>query len=203
MPLSLGPCLRTTTSTSFGHTTPSRVGVAPSPSLDRLAYRPMEPSDPDASPRGHRGYLCAIHSWGPCPNRVAPEPGSSSSGRQGEAEGGEEEDKACRITVVTGLIGVPVIRQTTRITISPRGRPQGPMVSQTTTTPPTSPTLYLVTPPPLTLPPTDAGPSSSGTLSDLLSPCGNQVLRWFARFTAPTGKGRVPGSWDSTAGPSR
>jgi hypothetical protein len=33
------------------------------PSPDRSSYRPMEPSDSDASLGGHR---CTIHGWGPC-----------------------------------------------------------------------------------------------------------------------------------------
>jgi hypothetical protein len=40
-----GPYLCTTTTTAFGHATPSCVREVPSPSPDRLAYRPMEPSD--------------------------------------------------------------------------------------------------------------------------------------------------------------
>jgi hypothetical protein len=36
----------------------------PSPSPNRLTYRPMEPSDPDASPWGCRGQSCAVHGWG-------------------------------------------------------------------------------------------------------------------------------------------
>jgi hypothetical protein len=157
-----------------------------SPSLDRSTYRPMEPSDPDASPWGHWGRPCAVH-------------GPSSSGRQGEEEGGEEEDDECHITSVTGPIGVSVIHRTTHISVGPRGRPQGTLAPQTETTPPTSPTLAAPPPPPPALPSPEADPSGSGTPQDLLSLCGNRVLRWFARFAAPSGKGRAPGSWDSTA----
>jgi hypothetical protein len=82
----------------------------PSPSPDRPSYRPMEPSDPNTSPRGHRGRPCAVHGWG-CPNRVAPAQGPSSSSCQGE-EGREEEENECRITIVTGPVGAPVICQT-------------------------------------------------------------------------------------------
>jgi hypothetical protein len=85
------------------------------------------------------------------------------------------------------------------------GRPQGPLAPRTETTPltsPTSPTLAAPSPPPLTLPSPEAGPSGSGTPPELLSPCGNRVLRRFTRFTTLSGKGRAPGSWDSTAGPS-
>jgi hypothetical protein len=57
--------------------------LPPSPSPDRPAYRPIESSDPDASPWGHWGQLCAIHDWGPCPNRVAQIHVPSPSGRQG------------------------------------------------------------------------------------------------------------------------
>jgi hypothetical protein len=67
----------------------------------------------------------------------------------------------------------------------------------------TSSAPSLVMPPPPTLPSTEAGPSVSGTPLDLKSLCGNQMLRQFARFASPTNKGRVPGSWDSTVGPSR
>jgi hypothetical protein len=47
----------------------------------------MELSDLDASPWGRRGRPCAIHGWGPCPNRVALGLGSTLSGRQGEEDG--------------------------------------------------------------------------------------------------------------------
>jgi hypothetical protein len=40
----------------------------PSPSPNQLAYRPIEPSDPDTSPWGCQGRPCAVHSWGLCPN---------------------------------------------------------------------------------------------------------------------------------------
>jgi hypothetical protein len=73
--------------------------------------------------------------------------GPSSLSRQGE-EGEEEEDNEARhITVVTGP-GAPVIRQTTWISIGPRGRPQGPLAPWTATTPPTSSTPSLAAPPP-------------------------------------------------------
>jgi hypothetical protein len=39
-----------------------------SPSPDRLAYRPMEPLDPDTSPWGRRGRSCAVHG---CTDRRA------------------------------------------------------------------------------------------------------------------------------------
>jgi hypothetical protein len=41
------------------------------PSTDQPAYRPMEPSNPNASPWGRRDRPSVIHGWG-CPNRVAP-----------------------------------------------------------------------------------------------------------------------------------
>jgi hypothetical protein len=43
---------------------------APSPSPDWPTYRSMEPSDPNTSPWGPRGRSCAVHGWGPCPNRL-------------------------------------------------------------------------------------------------------------------------------------
>jgi hypothetical protein len=90
----------------------------PSPSPDRPAYQQDEASDPDASPWGHQDRLCAVHGWG-CPNRVALAQGPSSSSHE---EGGrEEETDERRITVVTDLVGVPVIQRMTRITIGPRG----------------------------------------------------------------------------------
>jgi hypothetical protein len=174
----------------------------PSPSPDRLAYRPMEPSDPDASPWGRRGQPCSIHGWGSCPYQVAPvhEPLSTGHGGGGEEE---EEDDERRITVVISLVGAPTICRMARISIDPRGRPQGLLVPRATTTPPTSPTPSLPAPPP---PPglssLEAGPSGFVTPLDLLSPCGNRVLRRFTCFTTPSDKGRVPGSWDSTARPS-
>jgi hypothetical protein len=160
----------------------------------------MEPSDTDTSPLGRRGRPCAVHGWGPCPNQVAPGLGSSSSGQQGEVEG-EEEDEPRQISVLTGLVQASLTRRTVRISIGPRGRPQGPLTSRTTMLL-TLPTPSLVTPLPLALPSTEASPSGSGTLRDLKSLCGKWVLRRFVRFTAPTGKGRAPGSWDSTVRPS-
>jgi hypothetical protein len=52
----------------------------------------MEPSDHDASLRDRQGRPCAVHGWGPCPNRVAPVVDSSSWGQEGEAEGEEEDE---------------------------------------------------------------------------------------------------------------
>jgi hypothetical protein len=99
------PCPCTTTATVvFGCATPPRVRESPVPFPERPAYRPMEPSDPDASPWGRRVGLCAIHGWA-CPNRVAPAQGPSSSSIQGEKEGREEEADERRITVVTGPVG--------------------------------------------------------------------------------------------------
>jgi hypothetical protein len=115
----------------------------------------------------------------------------------------EEEDDERRITVVINLVGAPTICRMARISIDPRGRPQGLLVPRATTTPPTSPTPSLLAPPP---PPglssLEAGPSGFVTPLDLLSLCGNRVLRRFTCFTTPSDKGRVPGSWDSTARPS-
>jgi hypothetical protein len=71
-----------------------------------------------------------------------------------------------------------------------------------TTTPPASSSPSLVAPHASAPPSTKVSLSGSGTSSDLKSPCGNWVLRQFARFTTPTGKGRAPGSWDSMVGPS-
>jgi hypothetical protein len=133
----------------------------PSPSPDWPAYRPMEPSDPDTSPWGCRGRSCAIHGWG-CPNRVAPVQGPLSSSRQGEEERSEEEEDECRIIVITGPVGAPVIRCTAHISIGPRGRLQGPLAPQTETpTTSTSPTLAA----PPVLPSPKAGSSGFGTLS--------------------------------------
>jgi hypothetical protein len=54
----------------------------PFPSLERPAYRTIEPSDPGAFPWGRRVGPFAVHGWA-CPNRVAPAQGPSSSGIQG------------------------------------------------------------------------------------------------------------------------
>jgi hypothetical protein len=51
----------------------------------------------------------------------------------GEAEGEEEEDQVCQISVVTSLVEASVIRQMARISISPWGRPQGPLPPRTIT----------------------------------------------------------------------
>jgi hypothetical protein len=133
-----------------------------------------------------------------------PQPGCTGAqaliiGSSGEAEG-EEEGEAHWILVVTGLVQASLTSRTARISIGKRGRPQGPPASRTTT-PPTSSTPSLAVPP--SLPSIEADPSGSGTPSDLLSLCGNQVVRRFTRFAAPTGKSRVPESWDSMARPSR
>jgi hypothetical protein len=119
----------------------------------------------------------------------------------GEEEGREGEEDERRITVVIGPVGVLTIHRTTRISVDTRGRPQGPPVPRTETTPlssPTSPTL--VAPSPLTLPSPEVGSLGSGTPLQLLIPCGNWVLWRFARFATPSSKGRVPESWDSMTG---
>jgi hypothetical protein len=114
--------------------------------------------------------------------------------------GGGEEDIERRITVVTSPVGAPMVHQMARISVGPWGRPQGPLVPRTETMPST-----LAAPPSSSsvLPSPDASPSGFGTPPDLLSPCGNQMLRWFTHFTTLSIKGRTPGSWDSTVGPSR
>jgi hypothetical protein len=94
-----------------------------SPSPNRTGYRSMEPSDHVTSPRGRWGHLCAVHGWGPCPNRVAPAVESSSRGQEGEAEGGEEEEP-WQISIVAGLVQGSLTRQTARITAGPRGQPK-------------------------------------------------------------------------------
>jgi hypothetical protein len=66
----------------------------PSPSPDRLAYRPMEPLDPNDSPWSHRVVPCAVYGWA-CPNWVAPAQGASSSGNEWGEEGREEETDEC------------------------------------------------------------------------------------------------------------
>jgi hypothetical protein len=50
---------------------PRMLQQPPSHSSDWPIYWSMEPFDPEASPRGHRGRLCAIHGWGSCPTQVA------------------------------------------------------------------------------------------------------------------------------------
>jgi hypothetical protein len=118
----------------------------------------------------------------------------SRGGRQGE-EGREEEDDERRVTVVTNAIGTSMIHRMARITIGPRGRPHGPLAPRTEPSPSSSPTsLTLAAPPPPVLPSPEASLSGFGMLPDLLSPCGNHVLRWFARFASPSGKGHAPGS---------
>jgi hypothetical protein len=93
--------------------------------------------------------------------------------------------------VVTGPVGAPVIRWITHISINPRGRPQGPLAPQTTTN--------LGDPFPhragtaVALPSSEAGPSGSGTLPELKSPCGNRLLRRFAHLFAPSSKAEHPG----------
>jgi hypothetical protein len=123
-----------------------------------------------------------------------------------EPSGGEEEEEEedHYIMAVTGPVVAPVIRQTTQISIGPRGRPQGPLVQRIATTPPTSLTPSLATPPsPSALPSSEAGPSDPGMSSDLKSLCGNRLLRRFAHFPASSDKGQALGSWDLMAGPSR
>jgi hypothetical protein len=105
--------------------------------------------------------------------------------------------------VVTCLVGASAIRRTMRISIGPRGRPQGSMAPWTTTTPPNSSTPSLAAPIQLALPSSEADPLDSDTPLDLKSMCGNRLLRWFTHFTSPTGKGQASGSWDSTVGLSR
>jgi hypothetical protein len=174
----------------------------PSPSPDRPVNRSLL-SDPDTHPRGHQGRPCTVHGWD-CPNWIALVHDPSSLRHQGEEEGGEDEDDECQILVVVGPVGAPMISRTACISIGPRGRPQRPLAPRTTTMPPTSPTPSLATlGPPHALPSSKDGPSGSGTPPDLRSLCGNRLLRQFTHLAAPSGKGRAPGSWDSTVVPSR
>jgi hypothetical protein len=117
--------------TGFGPSTLKGVGAPPpSPSPDRPAYRSMEPSYPDASLWGRRGRPCAVHGWGPCPNRVALAHVPLSSGQQGEAV--REEDELHQILTVTGLVQASLTHRMARISISPRGQHQGPLALRTT-----------------------------------------------------------------------
>jgi hypothetical protein len=170
----------------------------------RVLERSTSPSpDHDTHPRGCQGGSCAIHGWD-YPSWVTLVHDPSSSSRQGEEEGGEEEEDECQISVVNDPVGAPVIRWTARISIGPRGRPQGPLAPRTTTTMPTSPTTSFAASGPLSaLPSSEAGPSSSETPPDHKSPCSNWLLCRFTHHTTPSGTGRAPGSWDSTVGPSR
>jgi hypothetical protein len=93
-----------------------------------------------------------------------------------------------------------MIHRMARISVGSWGRPQGPLVPRTETM---SSTLAAPPSPSPVLPSPNASPSGSGTPPDLLSPCGNQMLRWFTHFTTLSIKGRTSGSWDSTVGPSR
>jgi hypothetical protein len=88
----------------------------------------VTPPDPNTSPWGRWGRPCAVHGWG-CPNRVTPDQGPSSSSHRGKEAGGEEEDDERCITVVPGPVGAPAIHRMAHISIGPRGRPQGPLVS--------------------------------------------------------------------------
>jgi hypothetical protein len=161
-----------------------------SPSPDRPTYQPMEPSDPHDSPWSHRVMSCVVHGW-VCPNQVAPAQGASSSGIQGEEEGREEdEDDSRQISMVAGHVGPLVIHLTARISIGPRGRPQGLLAPWTATTLPSSSTPSLTVPrPPPVLPSSEDDPSGSGSPPVLLSPCNNRLLRLFAHLAAPSDKG--------------
>jgi hypothetical protein len=103
---------------------PSGTAAQPSvPSLDQLEYPPMEPSDNNASLRGRRGLLCAIHGWGPCPHPVAPAVTSSSWGHEGEEEGREEEDSMEMMAVLVllhRLLTHRTVRKMTRSMGGPR-----------------------------------------------------------------------------------
>jgi hypothetical protein len=127
----------------------------------------------------HCEAITVIHGWGSCPNLVAPMVGSSSRGHNGEEEGKEEEP--WRISVVSGLVQGSLISWMMRITVSPRGRPQGPLVPRTTM-PPASSTPSLTAPPVLAPPPSEASPSEFVTLLDLKSLCGNCIIQWLARM---------------------
>jgi hypothetical protein len=150
---------------------------------------------------GSSGLVVCCPWLGACPNWDAPAHGPSSSSCQGEEEGEEEEEDAHRITVVTSPVGPPAIHRTTQISIGPRGRPQGPLAPQTTTTTPTSLSPSLDAPPPLpALPSSEVVPLDLSTPLDLKSSCNNWLLHRFAHFAAPSDKGQAPRSWDSTAG---
>jgi hypothetical protein len=145
---------------------------------------------------------CVVHGWGNTPTELHRPKGPRHRAVGGEEGREEEEDNERCITVVTGPIEALMIHRMACIFIGPWGQPQGPLAPRTETPPPSSPTLAAPLPPPLVLPSPEVGPSGSGTLPKLLSPCGNQVLRRFPRFTTLSSKGRAPGFWDLTAGPS-
>jgi hypothetical protein len=119
-----------------------------------------------------QGRSCVIHGWGSWPNQVRPVHGpfhQAISGRR------RRRRRRQQVPHLGGHrpVGASSIRWTTRISIGPRGRPQGPLAPHTVTTPPTSPTTSLVAPGlPSALPSSEAGPSGSGTPSDLKSMCG-------------------------------
>jgi hypothetical protein len=165
----------------------------PSPSSDRLAYRSMEPSGHDASPRGCHGRQSAIHRWGPFPNPIVPAARALSWGHEGEEEGKEDEEEPRQISVVLGLLQRPLTCQMVRKTISLRGGPQGQLAPRTTTSP-ASPSPSLVMHPALAPPPCEASASGSDMPPDLKILCGNRIIRQLAHFTSPIGKGRAPGS---------
>jgi hypothetical protein len=196
----------------------------------RLAWRPAPPSPSSCHCRSTtafgRATLVSVGAASvPFPRpagepTVALGPRRTSNGSSGWAMRREDEDDNRRISVVTGPVGQPVMRQIARISIGLRGRPKGPLASRAVTTPPGSPTPTLVVPGPppalpsseaepsgselpSALPQSEARPSKSGSLLAPLSPYGNRLLRRFAHLATPTGRGRAPGSWDSAAGPSR
>jgi hypothetical protein len=182
-----------TTTTAFSCATPPHVGAAP---------HPLPPTDRCI---GHWSPRTPTPIRGSCLNRVASVHMPSSSGLQGEEEGGEKEDDECHISVVVGPVGAPTIRRTAHGAHLHRstGHPQGLLAIRTATMPPTSPTPSLAVPGPSSaLPSSKAGPSGFGMPPDLKSLCGNQLLHWFVHLVAPSSKGHVPGSCDSTAGPS-
>jgi hypothetical protein len=121
-------------------------------------------------------------------------------GPSGEGDG-EDEDDERQISVVTDPVGAPVIHRTTRISIGPRGRPQGSLAPRTATN--------LANPFP------HRTGTTAGTSFKRSRPFGlrdTSRSKTFMRQLAapslhpppgPSGKGWVSESWDSTVGPSR
>jgi hypothetical protein len=115
------PCTSTTTAV-FGCTTSESARAAPipfpRPAIKGVVRAGRVPSTVGIVPIG-------LH-W------------SMTLHQSGEEEGGEDEDDEHQISVVTGPVGALVICRMTRISIGPRGRPQGPLALRTATTPPNS-----------------------------------------------------------------
>jgi hypothetical protein len=155
----------------------------------------MEPSDLEASPRGHP---CTVHGWGPCPTWVAPVRLFPSSGQQGEGKGEEDGEDPVETSMVPPLQQGPRTRHTAWKIVGPRGHPRETLALPGPTTTITSEASPSAAPVVLTPPSNQVGPSGTGSPPDWLEKYVRQLGDPLAGpfcYPIPSHPGRAPGAW--------